>query len=53
VKCKLSNEKIFGPKWEKLTGHWRKTVNKGFVTCTPHEIRKDEIGTACGMYRGK
>jgi len=28
-------------------------VNWGFVTCKPHEIREDEIGWECGMYRGK
>ena len=53
VKYKLCNEKRFGPRREKLTGHWRKMVNRGFVTCTPHEIREDEIGGECGMHRGK
>jgi hypothetical protein len=53
VKYRLRNEKIFGPKREKLMGHWRKMVNSDFVTCTPHEIREDEIGRSCGTYRGK
>lgn len=53
VKYKLCNEKTCGPKREKLTGHWSKMTNRCFVTCTPHEIRENEIGGACSMYRGK
>jgi len=53
VKYKLCNEWIFGPKRDKLTGHWRKMFNRGFVTCTPHEIRENEIGGACSMHSGE
>jgi hypothetical protein len=50
---------IFGPKKEDVTGHWRKLHNEELCdlytsqNIVRNQVKEEEIGTACGMYRGQ
>lgn len=51
--------KIFWPKKEKVRGDWRKLNSEEPHDLYPHQIlegnqiKKNEIGVACVMYRGE
>jgi hypothetical protein len=30
--------RIFGPKWDEVTGEWRRLHNEKFLLCTPRQI---------------
>jgi hypothetical protein len=46
------------PKRREVTGGWKSGITRGFILSTPHqgnkyngdEIKKDEMGRACGIY---
>ena len=50
-------KKICGPKWQELTGEWRKLHIKELhdLYCSPNirVIKEDEMGGVCGMYGGE
>ena len=51
--------RIFGSKRDEVTGEWENYITRSFMICTAHpkllgeQIRKDEIGRACGTYGGQ
>lgn len=53
--------KILGPKWEEITGGWRKLHNKQHhdLYCEQNilkvvkKVKEDEMGGTCGTYGGQ
>jgi hypothetical protein len=50
--------RIFGPKWDEVTGEWRKLYNEELndLYSSPNIVRvieKSEMGGACSKYRGE
>jgi hypothetical protein len=51
--------KIRGPKWERVTGNWRKLhcVEHHYLLITKHhfgdQIKENEMGRACGTNAGE
>jgi len=51
--------RVFGPKWDEVTGEWRKLHNEELIDlysfteyCAGGKIEKNEMGGACGAYGG-
>jgi hypothetical protein len=47
-------ENIFGPKWDKVTGEWRRLHNDEHQTYyLGDKIKKNDMGESCGTYGGQ
>jgi hypothetical protein len=51
--------RIFGPKWDEVTGEWRKLHNEELddLYCSPNIVRvikwRRKMGGTCSTYRGE